>query len=185
MYKKSGIYMIKNIKNGDYYIGSSCDIIKRYKTHINQLKKGKHHSIILQRAFNKYGLESFKLKIICFCEKELNLILEQNYIDSLLPLYNISKSSVAPMKGRKHTKDSIKKFKKRKVAKGKDHYLYGKTWSPTQREKLLKARTGIKRSIQFKQKQSYNAIKNKQHRFLKKYIESIKKTIIDQFGTLY
>ena len=61
---KSGIYRIVNKVNGKYYIGSSIDIEKRYKRHINELRQGKHHSILLQRAYNKYGEVEFELEIL-------------------------------------------------------------------------------------------------------------------------
>lgn len=62
--KISGIYQILNLVNGHCYIGSSNNIKKRWITHKRQLKINKHHSIYLQRAWNKYGSESFKLIIL-------------------------------------------------------------------------------------------------------------------------
>jgi predicted GIY-YIG superfamily endonuclease len=51
----SGIYYIKNITNNKLYIGSSKDILKRFYEHKRLLRHNKHHSIRLQRAWDKYG----------------------------------------------------------------------------------------------------------------------------------
>jgi len=50
---ESGIYYIKNLKNGKLYIGSAKNFKKRWKQHISDLKNNKHCNIILQRSFNK------------------------------------------------------------------------------------------------------------------------------------
>jgi group I intron endonuclease len=66
-----GIYKITNIINGDCYIGSSVNIKERFYRHKKDLKKGKHHSIILQRAYKKYGKENFIFEVLTECDKEL------------------------------------------------------------------------------------------------------------------
>ena len=90
----SGIYEIKNILNIHRYIGSSVNINKRFKEHINSLNKGNHHSSILQRAWNKYGESNFEFRILEKCEpiKDTLLLIEQKYLD-LNPEYNICKKS--------------------------------------------------------------------------------------------
>lgn len=55
------IYHIKNKVNGKEYIGQTIDIDWRLYKHFNYLRKGKHHSIKLQRAFDKYGEENFEV----------------------------------------------------------------------------------------------------------------------------
>jgi group I intron endonuclease len=84
-----GIYSIKNVKNNNCYFGSSKNIEKRWKTHLNQLKNNKHHNIRLQRAWNKYGENNFIFEIVEECDETNLLQLEQKYID-LNPKYNIS-----------------------------------------------------------------------------------------------
>ncbi|MBO1264500.1 GIY-YIG nuclease family protein [Proteiniclasticum sp. SCR006] len=55
----SGIYLIACLSDKKVYIGQSNDINKRIGIHYRELKKNTHHNILLQRAFNKYGKDSF------------------------------------------------------------------------------------------------------------------------------
>lgn len=61
----SGIYQIKcNITNKCYYGQTKGIINTRVKQHLNQLRKGSHPNIFLQRAFNKYKEENFSVSVI-------------------------------------------------------------------------------------------------------------------------
>ena len=60
---KSGIYQINCKNSKEFYIGSAKDLNHRWNTHLYCLKNNKHHNIILQRKFNKYGEENFEFKI--------------------------------------------------------------------------------------------------------------------------
>lgn len=86
----SGIYKIINIETKDFYVGSSKNILKRWWKHKYELNKNIHHSIILQRAWNKYGSKSFKFEIIEECDPNILLIKEQVYLDDN-PTYNVGK----------------------------------------------------------------------------------------------
>lgn len=94
---KGYIYKIINKKNGKFYVGSTINIDKRKKRHFSDLEKNKHHCLFLQRAYKKYGKESFSFsfKVIDINnEKELRL-LEERYIRFCWnsgKLYNISKN---------------------------------------------------------------------------------------------
>jgi len=90
-----GVYIIKCTTNDRYYVGSSVNIKSRWYVHLNELKKNIHHSSKLQRAFNKYGKESFVFEILEECEpiKEIILKREQFYIDSMSPFFNICKTA--------------------------------------------------------------------------------------------
>ena len=82
-----GIYMIKNLVNNKVYVGQSKELDKRFKRHINELKNNNHHSIHLQRAWNKYGEDSFDFIILEYCvedeldEKEIYWIDHYNACD--------------------------------------------------------------------------------------------------------
>lgn len=88
-----GIYKIINTITNNFYIGSSKDIKTRWKTHIRLLKNNKHPNIILQKNFNKYGIENIKLEIVKEVTDETLLIIEQEYLDKLQPNINIGKNA--------------------------------------------------------------------------------------------
>lgn len=89
------IYCIKNIINNKIYIGSTCDFKRRKKRHLLQLRTNSHHSILLQRAYNKYGEDNFTFEVLeIITDKKELLKKEQEYIDNLKPFapngYNVS-----------------------------------------------------------------------------------------------
>lgn len=79
----SGIYKIQNTLDGKVYVGSGQYIEGRWSDHKFQLSKDIHHSIHLQRAWNKYGKNSFKFEIIELLEPIKNILIEreQYWID--------------------------------------------------------------------------------------------------------
>lgn len=87
------IYEIKNIINNKRYIGRTKYPEKRKERHFRELKANKHHSIYLQRAFNKYGEENFVFNILQEVENEEEAIkLEQEYLNTPNDChYNVSK----------------------------------------------------------------------------------------------
>lgn len=61
----AGIYGIKNTVTGKYYIGCAKDIKKRWREHKYHLKRGDHHSVKLQRSYDKHGgIKSFEFVVL-------------------------------------------------------------------------------------------------------------------------
>jgi hypothetical protein len=78
----SGVYRITClITNKDYIGSSSRDIYRRLKDHRGFLRRGVHHSVLLQRAWNKYGASAFLFQIIEKCSAELCIEREQYWMD--------------------------------------------------------------------------------------------------------
>ena len=74
----SGIYRIYCKSEDKSYIGKSINIEERWKIHLNELKKGKHHNKKLQKDFNKYGIDDFEFSLL----KEVNDYYEITYYES-------------------------------------------------------------------------------------------------------
>lgn len=160
------IYEIKNLVNGKRYIGSTIHKKKRWGKHRRLLDQGNHTNIHLQRAFNRYGEESFEFSVIEEVDEEEGLRdREQFYIDywnyyASEKLYNEALDAEAPMRGQELTDEHKKKIGKALRGKelseehkkelsrnhadfsGKNHPMYGKHLSKEHRKKLSEANSG-------------------------------------------
>jgi len=121
--KISGIYKIESkIKPERIYIGSAVNIHKRWILHLSRLRRQKHGNIKLQNHFNKYGEADLQFSILLGCEKEDLIKIEQYFIDSYKPHFNIAYFAGSPNLGRKMSdehKNKISNSLKGKVASNK------------------------------------------------------------------
>ena len=85
-----GIYKIENKNTGKVYIGKSKDIYKRWKEHRAMLEKGIHHSVKLQRSYNKTKDKTiFEYSILEEVQDESKLTeREDHYINKYDSLFN-------------------------------------------------------------------------------------------------
>ena len=157
------IYKITNDKTDKFYIGSTLNPEMREERHFDDLKANRHHSIYLQRAYNKYGRENFHFTIVKereFSSEEELRLLEERYINfcwNTGKLYNVSKKgsggdlvSYHPLleeikkKQRIATKkkwDSKTEEEKQAYSeklRGRGNPNFGNKWTDEQREKASK-----------------------------------------------
>jgi group I intron endonuclease len=78
--KKCGIYGIKNLANGKWYIGQSVDIDIRQENHFRCLTGGYHFNAHLQRAFDKYGINNFTFHVLEVTSESMLDIRERAWI---------------------------------------------------------------------------------------------------------
>lgn len=83
MNRISGVYLIVNNANGRVYVGSSVNIATRWRDHKRALSQGKSPCVKLQRAWEKYGENSFSFQVLEYVapQKELLIEAEQRWID--------------------------------------------------------------------------------------------------------
>jgi len=142
--KISGIYKIQSQSEPDrIYIGSAINISQRWQTHLHILRKNKHHSIKLQRHYNKYKEFDLVFIIIEPCLPDFLFIREQYYIDQLNPYFNICKKAGSQL-GMKRNEETRKKM--RNCRGGEKHYLYKKHLSEETKSKISEAHKGMKPS---------------------------------------
>lgn len=77
----SGVYMIKCLSTNKVYIGSAKSIRRRLRVHLHHLRHNKHHSVHLQRAWDKYGEQDFEWCVLDECPLEDKILWEQQYMD--------------------------------------------------------------------------------------------------------
>ena len=108
----SGIYSIQHMDSGVEYIGSSNNIKTRIAKHFLSLKNGTHHSKYLQRVWNKYGDQSFCVKVLLYCDIKNLKFYEQLCLDKLIPKLNGTKNANSPVvRGQKLPKEWVDKVR--------------------------------------------------------------------------
>jgi len=103
------VYKITHVASGKSYVGSTCQLLRRWSLHRKALRVGKHHSRHLQSAWNKYGEDAFIFEVIEIVDDVGNLIVrEQAWINDLKAWrdgYNVSPTAGSP-RGVKHTAET-------------------------------------------------------------------------------
>lgn len=169
IYKKQcGIYKIKCLANGKFYIGSTNCIYTRWHTHVCLLRNNKHTNIHLQRAVNKYGIAAMVFGVIEFTERDNLIQREQYWLDTLQPSFNICKKAESTIgiklsdtvrqhlsnirkgrypqciKGANHTPEARKKISE----KAKERFKKQGGPHPNLKMASIKANTGRKHSVE-------------------------------------
>lgn len=153
MIHQSGCYEILNTVNGKRYIGSAVKFVQRWDQHRSHLRKGVHHSRVLQRAWNKYGESAFKFLPILTCAKSMLLFYEQQLLDKVKPEYNASPTAGSSL-GVKRTPEQCKANgdRLRGTTRPPEHCAaisagqLGRKQSPEWCANISKGRTGTKQS---------------------------------------
>lgn len=178
----TGIYQIVNLVNNKSYIGSASNIKQRWSNHKTHLYNNKHHSKYLQNAWNKYGESMFVIKILHLCDKDKDVLLklEQFYLDTLKPEYNIAKLAGSCL--------GIKLSKERKLQISKS--LRGHVCSEETKKKMSDTQKGRTVSLEARQKLSNTLQKRtakkrletklKKSSFTIEQIKDIKQMLLDK-----
>lgn len=110
----SGVYMLLNNITGNFYIGSSKNIVERQKQHFTSSTTNMPYSNkVLYEDIHKYGKDNFTFIILEECSNIKEV--EQQYIDYLCPSYNIGIAKAYNNKQSRYyidNKEKITKYKK-------------------------------------------------------------------------
>jgi len=154
----SGIYSITNIANNKIYIGSAVNLTRRWKHHIKDLKNKTHRNILLQRTYDKYGIEIFEFKVIERVQDKSKLLEREGYWMDKLEChdrdkgYNLLKTPTSQF-GIKRSEEA--KLNMKGINKGFKHTSETKA-------KMAAAKLGTKQSDEHKRKRS-EALKGRVH----------------------
>jgi group I intron endonuclease len=150
--KLIGIYKIQSISRPErIYIGSSINISERWKTHLKRLNKNNHHSLKLQRHYNKYGVSDLQFSIVIQdCKKEDLLFIEQLFLNDK-PYFNICKYA-----GNTLSRPCLQKTKQKMSDshKGCKNSFYHQKHSTKVKLQISLSHKGLKHSLKTKQKMS-------------------------------
>ena len=153
-----GVYTITCLPTGKIYVGSAARMTfdSRWRQHQKMLHGGRHHSPLLQRAWDKYGPDAFCFEILERCEPEYCLAFEQFWMNQLLtfvPQHGFNLNPVAgsnagrkfgPMSAERRAKLSAAQRASAAAAEG--------------RKRMAAKRVGSKHTIETKAKQSKAAL---------------------------
>lgn len=113
----AGVYQIRNVRTGEYYVGATKRLRKRTKEHLRLLRLGQHPNPKLQQAFtaDPDNFDAF-IEIECADIDDLDW-LEEEFLQGNAwfgeqgKMLNISLTAKTPMKYRKHTEGSKQRMR--------------------------------------------------------------------------
>lgn len=172
-----GIYIVKNLINGNIYVGLSKNIERRFmehKTPKNVTKK----TTVLSRSFRKYGLQNFDFRVLEEVENIEDLPAREMYwISTLKPKYNMNDGGlgnrslivtdetreVLREKGKQQWQMKTDEEKRTQIINNLKGPKKGHKVSDKNIEALKKANTGRVHSLEERQKRS-SSLKGKQRK---------------------
>jgi group I intron endonuclease len=168
----SGIYCIRHKISNKRYIGSTyCNFYDRFCAHRSTLNRNCHSSILMQRAWNKYGADAFAFEVLELGTIELDkreIYYINQYNSSLSKFgYNISKETNNARLGHQQSEKSRKKISKK---------LKGIKRSNKTIKKMVDCKVGIKNPM-YGKKQSQE--------YIEKRVKRLRKSIIRDDGKIY
>ena len=117
--KVCGVYKIENTITGDFYIGSSKDVKKRWAHHKYPSQWKYNPNSPMYKDMQRYGVENFEFTILCEVESEQLKETEQEFIEMLQPTYNQMYAKGLDIERRKEYKKEYNQSEKGKYAKRK------------------------------------------------------------------
>lgn len=107
MEKISAVYKIMNTITGDFYIGSSKNVMHRWKEHkcLSVWKRCPHNP--MYQDMQKYGVDKFRFQVLGTVEPEYLKQVEQGIIEILQPTYNNNRAKGKDIEKRKK---ALKKY---------------------------------------------------------------------------
>ena len=115
--KICGIYKITNTITGDFYIGSSKNVKKRWTEHKCKSMWKQNPNKQLYQDMQKYGVDKFVFEILAEVEADKLKETEQQFIEKLQPTYNSCNAKGLNVERRKEYKKEYEKSDKRKEYK--------------------------------------------------------------------
>ena len=108
-----GVYKITNTVTGDFYIGSSKDVKRRWREHKKPSAWKQCPNNPMYLDMQKYGVDKFEFEILEEVEIEKLKETEQKFIETLKPAYNNRNANSLNNKRKKeYLKEYLKEYQK-------------------------------------------------------------------------
>lgn len=101
------------------YIGSSNRVEQRWARHRHDFRRGVHVNRFMQRLWNKGYVPTFE--VVEQCAEQMLIAREQDWVNLVHPVLNISSVVGAPMKGRSHTSETKDRMRAAQLARVDDN----------------------------------------------------------------
>jgi group I intron endonuclease len=128
---KPGIYVIRNVERGLFYLGSTVCLERRIGEHFSRLRSGAHKNERMVRHFREDGEQAFKFEAVYVCEADRLTEVEQYYLDSYRPWrrdvgYNRTDVAYGTGSGARHplakfTREQVVEIRRRRAESGESH----------------------------------------------------------------
>lgn len=127
MYKDkiSGVYKITNNATGEFYVGSSVDVKKRWGEHKRPGECRRKPNNKMYQDMQEYGLDCFSFEILEEVEPEYLKQVEQRFIEILKPTYNTNNAKGLNLERNRATQRAYYQTEKGNAChkKGSNRYL--------------------------------------------------------------
>ena len=130
--KISGVYKITNTITGDFYIGSSKDVKRRWKDHKCQSTWNRCPNNPMYLDMQKYGVDKFAFQILAEVEVDSLKETEQQFIETLKPTYNDRNANGLDVERQKETKRKADK----EYQKSNKFKEYQKQYNESHKDKI-------------------------------------------------
>jgi group I intron endonuclease len=152
--KKVGIYGLRNVVTGKWYIGQSIDVTKRHKGHEHSLRFNRHNNHRIVTDYNLHGWASFEFHLIEECPEAVLDARERAWIEfygSCDPLkgYNLDSGGSFYKRHSQETRDKIAAARR-----GKPHPHKGRRLTKAEVDKMHAANKPKKHTIETRRKMS-------------------------------
>ena len=136
MKKISGVYKITNTVTGDFYIGSSKDVKRRWRDHKKTSVWKRYSNNQMYIDMRKYGTDKFEFEILAEVEENKLKEIEQQFFEKLKPVYNSCNAKGLNIERWKEYRKEYQKTDKYKEYKKTDKYKeYQKEYQKTDKRK--------------------------------------------------
>ena len=109
-----GVYKITNTVTGDFYIGSSKDVKRRWREHKKPSVWKNYPNNPMYHDMQKYSVDKFELQILAEVEIDKLKETEQQFIETLKPIYNDKNANGLDIERYKKYQKEYQKTDKRK-----------------------------------------------------------------------